>query len=272
MNIYKGGQADNMEEAAILAIHAAGESGLSSDVVAIFAPALDTAKLRAQAERAIGTAVHGRYGRGARWYGEPWFVPLPQPRYDAQPVPQLTFAVQPYLVTPVKVETKDYAYRVTLVGAFDKPVKLILPIPFLQAILDNKTGQFEIAGRDAKSARWSIPGFREPVWLPDDFLSELSAMFRSKSVTSWLLDFGSSGEAVFPQVAGSLLGIQSRGKTEALPVGKQPFQREAVIGYLTRMYGSAIAAEMYQRQAPHLKSTMTNDEAFSFILKEEGRF
>ena len=273
MNILKGRRADNLEEATLLAIHIAGESELSPDVVAIFASAMDTAKLRAQAERAIGTAVHGKYGRGAKWDGDPWFVPLPQPRYDAQPVPQLAFAVQAYLVAPVKVDTRDYIYRATVVGPIDKPVKVVLPISFLQAILDDETGQFEIAGRDAKSASWSIPGFREPVWLPNDLVTELSAALRLKSARRWLLDFGSSGKIVLPQVAGSLLGFQSRGMTEALPVGKQPFRREVVIGDLTRMYGSAVAAEMYQRQAPHLKPAMTSDEVFSFILKEErGRF
>ena len=272
MDIYKGRQADDMQGAVVLAIHAAGESQLSPDVVTVFTSVLDTVKLRVQAERAIGTAVHGKYGRGAKWNGEPWFVPLPQPGYNAQPIPQVIFTVQSYLVAPVKVATRDHDYSVTLVGPVDKPVKVILPIPFIQAILDNKTGQFEIAGKDARSASWSIPGLREPVWLPNDLVAELSAMFKLKSVTSWLLDFGSSGEAVFPQVAGSLLGLQSRGKTEALPVGKQPFQREVVIARLTQLYGSAIAAEMYQRQAPHLKPTMTNDAAFSFILNEEGRF
>ena len=273
MNILKGSRADDMEEAIVLAIHAAGESQFSPDVVAIFASAMDTTKLRAQAERAIGTAVHGKYSRGAKWDGDLWFVPLPQPRYDAQPVPQLAFDVQAYLVAPVKVVTRDYDYRITLVGTVDKPVKVVLPISFLQAILDDETGQFEIAGRDARSARWSIPGLREPVWLPNDLVAQLAAVFRLKSVVSWLLDFGSSGEAVLPQIAGSLLGLQSHGMTEALPVGEQPFQREVVISHLTRMYGSAVAAEMYQRQAPHLKPTMTSDEAFSFILKEErGRF
>ena len=108
MDIYKGRQADDMQGAVVLAIHAAGESQLSPDVVTVFTSALDTVKLRVQAERAIGTAVHGRNGRSARWYGEPWFVPLPQPGYNAQPIPQVIFTVPSYLVAPVKVATRDH--------------------------------------------------------------------------------------------------------------------------------------------------------------------
>jgi len=270
MNILKGRQANDIEEATLLAIHAAGESGLSPDVVTIFVSTLDVDKLKAQAERSIGTAVHGRYGRGARWHGKPWFVPLPQPRYVTQPIPKITFTVQAYVVAPVEVDTRDYLYRATVVGPLNKPVEVILPISFLQAILDGEIEQFEVAGKDARSTSWSIPGFREPLWLPNDFTARLSAALRLKSVASWLLDFGSSGEAVLPQVVGSLLGLQSRGMTEALPVGKQPFRREVVIEALTRMYGSAIAAEMYQRQAPHLKPAMSNNEVVGFIIKEEG--
>lgn len=273
MHIYKGRQADDPEGAALMAVRDAGERGLSSHVTTIFTSIIDTDKVRAQAERSIGTTVHGRYGRGARWYGELWIVPLPQPRYDAQPVPAVIFMVQAYLVAPIKVDTRDYAYRVTVAGSIDRPMRVILPISFLQAILDDDLGQFEIVGKDAISASWSIPGLREPIWLPNDFLAGVTAAIRTKSVASWLLDFGDPGKAVFPQVAGSLLGLQSYGKTGALPVGKQPFRHDVVIGELTRMYGSAIAAEMYQRQAPHLKSTMTNDEVISFIFKEErGRF
>jgi hypothetical protein len=271
MNIYKGRKADTLEEATLLAVYTSELSDLQSDVVATFASTIDADGLRALAEKSIGAAVRGRYGRGANhYYDKQWFIPLPQPRYDAQPVPQITFAVQACMVVQVGVDTRDYRYRITLVDPIGKLVKVVLPISFLQAILDGVQDQFEIAGRDGRSVGWRVPGLKEPVWLPDDFLAALSATLKLTSVASWLLDFGSSGKAVFPQVVGSLLGLQSYGKTKAVPVGEQPFRRETIIEALTQMYGSAVAAEMFQRQALRLQSTMTNDEATIFILKEEG--
>lgn len=270
MNILRGRQVDNMAEAILLVIHAGGESGLSPDAVKTFASAIDAVRLKTQAERAITTVVRSGYGHKSSWYGEPWFIPLPQPRYEAQPMPRITFTIQAYLVAVIDVDIRNRLYHATVVGSVDKPVKVILPVAFLQAILDNQTGQFEIAGRDVRSTGWNVPGFKEPVWLPNDFVTGLSSALRLKSVRSWLQDFGRPGEIVLPQVIGSLLGLQSYGTSETMPVGQQPFQAEIVVESLTRMFGSAIAAELYQRAAPHLKSTMTNEQAITLILKEHG--
>jgi len=270
MKILAGRRADNLDEATLLAFQEAGK-GFSPDIATVFASVIDADKLRAEAERSINTTVHGRYGRGARWRGRQWFIPLPQPRYDAQPIPRVTFTVQGYLVATITVETADDSYRATLVGPTGKPEKLTLPISFLQAILDDKLEQFQIVGRDSKYTSWNVPGLKESLQLPNDFVAGLSAVLRLKSVASWLLDFGSEGEAVAPQVVGSLLGLQFGATAAPPPVGEQPFQREIVIDTLTRMFGSARAAEMFQKWAPYLKSSMTNEEAISFILKQEGR-
>jgi hypothetical protein len=270
MKILPGRRADNVEEAATLAFQEAGKGDMSPDIVTVFASVIDADKLRAEAERSINAAVHGRYGRGATWYGRRWFIPLPQPRYDAQPIPRLTFAVQGHLVAPITVETIDDTYRATPVGAIGRPEKLILPISFFQAILDDGLEQFELIGKDGRYTGWSVPGLREALRLPDAFITELSSVLRLKSVAAWLLDFGDEGRAVAPLVAGSLLGLQFHSVIAPLPIGKQPFQRETVIDTLTRMYGSARAAEMFERAAPYLKSSMTNEEVVSLILKEAG--
>jgi len=138
MKILAGRRADNLDEATLLAIQEAGKGDLSPEVAPVFASVIDADRLRAEAERGINTAVHGRYGRGARWRGRQWFIPLPQPRYDAQPIPQVTFAVQGYLIATITVETTDDSYRATLVGPAGKPERLTLPVSFLQAILDDE--------------------------------------------------------------------------------------------------------------------------------------
>jgi hypothetical protein len=96
-------------------------------------------------------------------------------------------------------------------------------------------------------------------------------MLRLKSVAGWLLDFGAAGKTIVPQVVGSLLGLQFHDVITPVPIGKQPYRREIVIGELTQMFGSALAAEMFERIAPHLKASMTNDEAVTMIIKENGR-
>jgi len=271
MKILSGKRAGNFGEATILAFQEAGKSDMSPEVASLFTSVMDTDKLYAEAERSINTAIHNRYGRSATWYGKEWFIPLPQPRYDALPVPRMTFAVQGHLVAPITVETADNSYRATLVGPISKSEKLTLPISFLQAILDDDLAQFEIVGKDGKYTGWSVPGLRETLHLPNSFIAAVSTVLRLKSVGAWLMDFGSEGEAVAPLVVGSLLGLQFRGVTAPLPIGKQPFQREIVVDTLTGMFGSARAAEMFEKWAPYLKSSMTNEEAVSFILKETGR-
>lgn len=183
----------------------------------------------------------------------------------------MTFAVQGHLVAPITIKTTDDSYGATVVGPAGKPEKLILPISFLQAMLDDDLEQFEIVGKDGNYTNWSIPGLREALRLPNDFVTELTALLGLKSVASWLLDFGSQGKAIAPLVVGSLLGLQFHGLTKPLPIGEQPFQREIVIDTLTRMFGSARAAEMFDKCAPYLKSGMSSEEAVSLIFKETGR-
>jgi hypothetical protein len=157
-------------------------------------------------------------------------------------------------------------------GLLDRREKLLLPISFLQAILDDDLGQFEVASRDGAHTGWTVPGFKEPVRLVNDFATQLSRMLSLKSVAAWLLDFGATGKTIAPQVVGSLLGLQFHDVITPLPVGKQPYRREAVIAELTQLFGSARAAEMFERGAPHLKASMTNDEAVTMIIKEDGGF
>jgi hypothetical protein len=271
MKILPDRRADSFEKATILAFQEAGKGDLSPDVATVFASAIDSEKISVEAERTINTTVHGRYGRSARWHGQPWLIPLPQPRYDVQPIPRITFSVQGYLVAPIMVKTTGDSYRATVVGPVGKPERLILPIPFLQAILDDDLGQFELVGRDGRYTSWNVPGLTEALRLPDDFVTCLSAVLRLKSAVSWLLGFGSAGKAIAPLTAGSLLGLQFHGLTRPLSVGEQSFQREVVIDTLTRMFGSARAAEMFEKSAPYLKSSMSNEEAVSLIIKEAGR-
>jgi len=271
MNILQGRRAGNFGEATPLAFHDAGKDDMSPDIASLFASALDLDKLHAEGDRSINASVHGRYGHKAGWYGRQWFIPLPQASYEALPIPRMSFTIQAYLVAVISIETPG-PRSATLVGPLGRREKLVLPISFLQAVLDDDLGQFEVVAKNGTHTGWTVPGFKEALRLPNDFTAQLARMLRLKSVAAWLLEFGSEGKAIAPLVAGSLLGLQFHGVIAPLPIGKQPYSREIVVNDLTRMFGSARAAEMFERGAPYLKSSMTNDEAVSLIIKEAGRW
>ena len=272
MKILPGKRVVDFDEAAIVALHDAGKDDMILDIARLFTPALDLDKLRSEAEKSINVSVHGKYGPKATWSGRQWFVPVPQPSYNSSPIPLMSFAISAYLVAAISIETPDWSSRsATLMGFLNRREKLLLPIAFLQALLDEDLGQFEVASKDGAHTGWTVPGFKEPVQLANDFVAQLSRMLRLKSVAAWLLDFGAAGKTIAPQVVGSLLGLQFHDVITPVPIGKQPYRREVVIADLTQMFGSALAAEMFERMAPHLKASMSNDEAITMIMKEDGR-
>lgn len=270
MEILTGKRVADFDGAAILALHDAGKDDMALDIARLFTSTLDLDRLRAEAEKGINASVHSRYGQRARWSGQWWFVPEPQPSYESSPVPRISFVIPVYLVAAIRIDTSDRSSRsATVVGLLKRREKLVLPISLLQAILDDDVGQFEVASKDSTHTGWTVPGFKEPVRLPNDFVAQLSRTLVG-SVLAWLLDFGSEGMAVTPEVVGSLLGLQSHNVIAPVPIGQQAYRREVVIADLTRLFGSAQAVVMFEHQAPHLKTTMTNDEATTFIIKAEG--
>jgi len=271
MKILPGKRVGDFLEAATQALHDAEKDDMSLDVARLFTPALDLDRLRAEGEKSINASVHTRYGQKAAWSGRQWFVPLPQLSYNSSPIPLMSFAVPAYLVAAISIETPGWSSRsATVMGSLGRREKLLLPMSFLQAILDDDLGQFEVASKDGAHTGWTVPGLKEPLRLPNEFVAQLSRMLKLKCVAAWLLDFGSEGETVVPQVVGSLLGLQFHGVITPVPIGKQSYRREVVIADLTRMFGSALAAEMFERSAPHLKASMSNDEAVTLIIKENG--
>jgi hypothetical protein len=232
---------------------------------------VDAARLQVEGEKMVDTEVRRRYGRNARWQGKLWFVPLPQLRYEALPVPLLMFNIQPYLAAGLAIYNVNRSPSVNLVGPIGKPEKLILPMEFLQAILDNRLDSYEIVAKDGTHTRWKVPFFREPLRLPDEFLADLTWELEGKSVASWLLGFGANGKSLMPQVVGSLLGLQFRGVTETRPPDKQLWSQDDVLETLIRMFGALKAKTLLSQALPHLKAEMTNEEAIRMILQMAGK-
>jgi len=159
-----------------------------------------------------------------------------------------------------------------LIGPMGRSEKLVLPLPFLQAMLDDNLEQFEMVGRDSSCTVWGIPGLKEAIKLPNDFITTLSSVLQLKSVASWLLDFGAEGRNVASWVVGTLIGLQLHGMIEPSAAEERPYKRENVIAELTQLYGREWAEEMFTRAAPFLRANMTDREASRCILREADRF
>ncbi|MDP2729558.1 MAG: hypothetical protein Q8O55_03635 [Dehalococcoidales bacterium] len=265
------GYVADVDEAVALVLREAGRVDMTQEAADLFLTSIDTTKLRTDAEKAVDTEVRRRYGRNARWQGELYFVPLPRLRYEALPVPLLMFNLQPYLVAGLAILNTDHSPYINLAGPIGKPEKLILPLEFLQTMLDETLDSFHIVAKDGTRTNWKVPFLQEPLRLPDGFLHDLSCELERKSVLSWLLGYGDNGRGVMPQVVGSLLGLQFRTVPTTSLSDKQLWSQDDVLETLIRMFGAQKARTLLNTALPHLKADMTNEEAIRLIIQMAGK-
>ena len=268
---FVSGYITDVDEAVALVLREAERDDMSQEAADLFLTSVDTTRLQTEGEKVVDTEVRRRYGRNARWQGKLWFVPLPRLRYEALPVPLLMFNLQPYLAAGLTAFNVDHSPSVNLAGPIGKTEKLILPMEFLQAILNDSLDGFEIVAKDGTHTSWSVPFFREPLRLPDEFVADLSWDLKRKSVASWLMGFGANGRSLMPQVVGSLLGLQFRTKTETYVPDKQVWSQDDVLETLIRMFGVLKARALLNQALPDLKADMTNEEAIRLIIQMAGK-
>ena len=252
-----------------LVLGEAGRDDMSQEAVKLFVSSADVTRLQIKGEKTVDTEVHRKYGRNARWQGKLWFVLVPQLRFETLPVPLLIFNLQPYLAAGLTVLNVDRSLSVNLVGPISKPEKLMLPMEFLQALLNNSLERFEIVAKDGTYTSWNVPFLREPLCLPDEFVTDLTWNLERESVASWLLSFGANGRSLMPQVVGSLLGLQFRTVPES-PID-QVWEQDVVMETLIRMFGTTKAKVKFNQALPHLRTDMTNEEAIRIVLQMAGR-
>ncbi len=274
MKFSNSNRVNGIDGAIRLVLEEAGREDMSEDAIGLFLKSLDITLLHSEGEKAIKNEVHRQYGRNARWRPAaegPWLIPLPHLRYDALPASMITFSLQPYLVSGLIIQVNGHSISNTLVGTIGKPVKLMLPMIFLQALLDEDLETFPIVSKDGIRTSRKVPGLNEPLTLPDEFVAELFWILERRSVVSWLLSFGTHGRSLAPQVAGSLLGLQFRDKTEDLPLTEQVWSKDVVSEGLTKMFGISKAKEMFDKGLSNIKPKMTNEEVFRVILQLAGQ-
>ncbi len=257
-----------------LVLKESGQQDMSVESIEFFINSVYESAFRAEVDKVLKGEVHRYYGRNARWHnsGEGhWLIPVPHLRYDFTPVPQLSFSLQVFLATSIKVLDGKYPSYDVLVGTIGKTDKLTLPMIFLLAILNKSTNYFAMVSKDSVSTTRSIPGINTPFTLPDEFVRRLSCTLETKSVVSWLMDFGTQGSKLAPQVAGCLLGLQFGNKSKVITLSKQAWDKDTVIAGLTRLYGEQKARTLFIRELTSLDSAMTNEDALRVILQSIGR-
>ncbi len=267
MKILPGRQADNRKEANRLAFQEVGSEDMSIDVIDMFESLANDHRVSGEADKTIGTTIKSRYGNKATWRAERWFVPMPKLHYQGKDIPQLIIEISIYLVAPALVKTQKDSRLVTLVGAVGKPETLSIPLVFLHAFLEKDPDRFVIIARDSVYTTWEVRGTK-PVRIPNDFINELTLALKYKSVVAWLGEFGSQGRCVAPLVAGSLLGLAFQDSSQPLPVSRQRFTTDDLVGALESMaFRHGEAEDMVNRAMPRLGADMTMEEAIRITLQ-----
>lgn len=272
MKILADKHVKNFNEATEVAFREAGADDMGMCTADLFEPCVDRTRLRAEAEKNITAAIRARYKDNPTWSGKWWHVPVPSLGYDSRGTPHITFEVNTYLVAQAQVDTGSRRFLVTLVGTIDKGETLVIPVIFLQAMLDDDLDRFAVVARSGGRTTWEIPGVKA-LQLPDDFIARLSDTLQRRSVAAWLEDFGSQGRRVMPLVVGSLLGLQFMGASGApSPAGKQPYDPVELLSALEALaYSPTEAKEMVGRAAPHLRADHTLEEALRVVLQNLAR-
>ena len=267
MKILPGKQAENQEEATVLAFREVGVEDMSTDIVDMFTSLANDHRMSSEADKTIGTAIRNRYGSKAIWRVERWFIPIPKLHYEGKDIPHLIIEVTIYLVAPASVKTPKDSRLVTLVGAVGKPETLAIPMIFLHALIESDLGRFTIVARDSVYTTWEVPGIK-PVRIPNDFISDLSDRLKWYSVVVWLGEFGAQGRCVAPLVAGSLLGLAFQDSSQPVPVSQQGFITEDLVSTLESMaFRHGEAKDMVNQAMPRLNADMTLEEAIRITLQ-----
>ena len=271
MKIIPGKRAKNLTEATDLVWREIGNKDMSAEVAVLFTAMADRNKLRLETEKIIGTAVRNRYRGKPYWHGQWWHIPTPQLRFDSREIPRLIIEVSIHMVAIIEVETAQDSFLITLMETLEKPETVVIPMIFLQTLLDNDLVRLKILARSGKVTTWEIPGMN-PLEIPDELLHQLTQILLKKSVVDWLHNFGSQGRSIAPLMAGTLLGLMFANTTQSIPIAQQEWSLEKLINVAEGMaYKPKEAKEMVNQALPYLRPEHTLAEAPKILLQQAGK-
>lgn len=270
MTIVNEEQIESFEDAAQLAFGQVLVSGMKAEVAVLFTVMLDHERSDQEIVNITASAIKREYGKDAKGGLEKfWLVPVPLPRYEGIEAPSLIIETTVYLVVRAWVRPEGFSkhWHISIVQPWGKPLRTVLPIFFLLALLDKEEGRFCKVGKDGPWSSWQIEGLKQPLRLHDGFLEKLRQLFKLKPVADWLDDFGTRGQSIAPLVVGALLGLMYRGSSSLLPE-EQGASRQELLQKLTGFgYGLDRVQRAMEKAEPELRGNMTTDEAVETALK-----
>jgi hypothetical protein len=258
------------EEAIALAFREAKVEDMKAEVADLFGMMVDGIPQQ-QVTKVVGTAVKAQYGKDVEWEIDNWWqVPVPLPRYEASSLPSLVVETIVHLVASVEITSgwSGRSWHIALIEPLGKSQKTVLPLCFVEALLDGDEGRYRIVGKEGGWTLREIGGLKDPLRLHDSFVAQLREVFKARPVADWLDDFGARGHALAPLVVGSLLGLMCQGNSALVPPEEQACDHETLIQIATSLgYGVATAKKALQWAEPELKAAMNLEEKIRILLK-----
>jgi hypothetical protein len=265
---------DSFEGAISVAFRQAEVKGMKSNMAHLFATMVGRRDSQDEVERLVAGAIRSHYGKETEWETDDhWRVAVPLLRYEARGLPSLVIETRAYVVASAEVTPRwsQRSWYVTVAESLGKPETTVLPLCFLQSLLDGNEGRYRIVGKDGQWTSREVAGLKQPLRLHDEFVNELRHQFKLKPVADWIEDFGSQGHSLVPLVVGALLGLKYRSATNLLPAGQQAYSQDALIEVITGMgYSTARAQKVLERAESELRAGMTLEEAIGIVLRHIG--
>jgi len=266
---------DSFDKAIAAALAKAQVGDLRPEIVRLFNSMLDDKSSQQEVERLVANAVKGHYGKNVSWDIQDWWqVPVPSPRYEASGLPSLVIETRVFVVASVEIspQSSHRSWHIAVVELLGKPQMVVLPLFFIQALLDGNEDGYRIVGKDGPWTVREIAGLRQPLRLHDELVERLRNTLKLKPVADFLCGFGPRGVKLVPLVVGALLGLMYRSTGASLPIEQLPWSRETLIEVVTGLgYSAARAQRVVQLAEPEFKIDMTLEEAIRIVLKYIGK-
>jgi hypothetical protein len=265
------GRTGSLAEAVKIAIMEAQATDMNPDITQLFGTVLDRKADREQMREITIGSLRKQYGKGVRWRVDDWWlIAVPLPLYEARGVPCLVVETSSWLVVSARVtpEWSKESRDATIVSPWGKPVKTVLPLSFLESLLDGTEDRYRIVGKDGAWTLLEVAGLKQPLRLNDDFIEGLKDVLDIKPLADWLDDFGKRGRTLCPLVVGTMLGLIYRDKNALLPIEEQPLDIETLTAAANSLgYSTARVEKAIERAGTELRPEMSIKEALPILLR-----
>ena len=154
---------DSFEEATPVAFREAEVKGMKSEMARLFATMVDRRDSQDEAERLVASAIRSHYGKETKWeIDDCWRVAVPLLRYEARGLPSLIIETRVYVVASAEVTPRwsQRSWHIAVAEPLGKPQTTVLPLCFLQPLLDGNEDRYRIVGKDGQWTSREVVGLK----------------------------------------------------------------------------------------------------------------